>query len=75
MPDQELEHAPGSGEPGEPGERRSPAQADAAPEDELQDTDLREEIELVADLVVAASASEGPLSLPEIDRILGVQPG
>jgi hypothetical protein len=72
MPDQELEHTQ---DPGEPDEPLSPAQAAAGADDELQDTDLRDEIELVADLVVAASASDGPLSLAEIDRILGVRPG
>lgn len=39
---------------------------------ELTDGDLRDEIELVGDLVVAASASEGPLSDDEIDEVLGL---
>lgn len=41
---------------------------------DLQDAELQEEIELVADLVVAASASPRPLSVVEIDRILGLRP-
>ena len=60
MPEHELDHTVASGVPGETGA------------DDLQDDDLRQEIELVADLVVAASASDGPLSPAEIDRILGV---
>ena len=44
----------------------------AVDEDSLSDDDLRSEIELVADLVVAASTERRPLSQPEIDRILGV---
>ena len=39
---------------------------------ELTDGPLQDEIELVGDLVVAASASEGPLSEAEIDQVLGV---
>lgn len=38
----------------------------------LADRDLAEEIVLYGELVVAASESETVLSLPEIDRILGV---
>ena len=80
MPDQELEHSPDPGEPDEPLRAAGPAAQPAAesatePDGELEDADLRAEIELVADLVVAASASDGPLSLVEIDQILGVQPG
>jgi hypothetical protein len=68
--------------PEEPAELVAPA-APAAPgadhsaaidEDSLSDDDLSSEIELVADLVVAASSSDEPLSPPEIDRILGVDP-
>jgi hypothetical protein len=44
----------------------------AVDEDSLSDDDLRSEIELVAELVVAASNSDVPLSHPDIDRILGV---
>lgn len=65
MPDQELEHTE---DLGEPPDGSGPGEA------ELRDLDLREEIELVADLVVAATASDGRLSLAEIDRILGVRP-
>lgn len=39
---------------------------------ELTDDELQDEIELVGDLVVAASSSEGPLSDDEIDQVLGV---
>jgi hypothetical protein len=40
---------------------------------ELTDDALQGEIELVGDLVVAASASERPLTDEEIDRVLGVK--
>jgi len=40
---------------------------------ELTDDTLQGEIELVGDLVVAASASERPLTEEEIDRVLGVE--
>jgi hypothetical protein len=40
---------------------------------ELTDDALQGEIELVGDLVVAASASEHPLTDEEIDRVLGVK--
>ena len=49
----------------------------AAVEDQggnLTDGDLQSEIELVGDLVVAATSSDGPLPQDEIDRLLGVQP-
>jgi hypothetical protein len=39
---------------------------------ELTDDALQDEIELVGELVVAASASEGPLTDDEIDTVLGV---
>ncbi len=42
--------------------------------DNLTDDDLQSEIELVGDLVVAATSSEGPLPQDEIDRLLGVLP-
>jgi hypothetical protein len=42
--------------------------------DNLTDDDLQSEIELVGDLVVAATSSDGPLSQDEIDRLLGVHP-
>ncbi len=41
--------------------------------DELRDAALHEEIELVGDLVVAATSAEGRLSQAEIDRLLRVQ--
>ena len=43
--------------------------------DFLTDGDLQFEIELVGELVVAATSSDGPLSQDEIDRLLGVAPG
>jgi len=42
---------------------------------ELTDDALQDEIELVGDLVVAASASQGALTDEEIDRVLGVKRG
>ena len=42
-------------------------------QDSLTDGDLQSEIELVGDLVVAASSSDGPLPQGEIDRLLGVE--
>ena len=50
------------------------AAADAK-DDNLTDNDLQSEIELVGDLVVAASASDGPLPQDEVDLLLGVRPG
>jgi len=41
-------------------------------DDELQDAALQEEIELVGDLVVAATSSDGRLTQEQIDRLLGV---
>lgn len=38
----------------------------------LFDSSLQQEIELLGDLVVAASVSQGPMSEMEVDRILGV---
>ena len=40
----------------------------------LTDDDLQSEIELVGDLVVAATSSDGPMPQDEIDRLLGVSP-
>ncbi|XVX19740.1 hypothetical protein ACQP1U_15765 [Actinomycetota bacterium] len=40
--------------------------------DDLLDADLAHEIDLVGDLVLAASESEGPLSEQQIDQALGV---
>ena len=42
--------------------------------DFLTDGDLQFEIELVGELVVAATSSDGPLPQEEIDRLLGVVP-
>jgi hypothetical protein len=42
---------------------------------ELTDDALQGEIELVGDLVVAASASERPLTEEEIDKALGIDEG
>ena len=42
---------------------------------DLTDGALQDEIELVGDLVVAASASEGPLTEDEIDEVLGIARG
>ena len=44
-------------------------------QDSLTDGELQSEIELVGDLVVAASSSNGPMSQNVIDRLLGVQTG
>ena len=41
---------------------------------DLVDHALLEEVELTAELIVAASVSQAPLSRAEIDRILGVTP-
>ena len=38
----------------------------------LEDPLVLDEIELYGDLVIAASASDGPLSQAEIDRALGL---
>lgn len=40
----------------------------------LQDPQALDEIELYGELVIAASASEQPLSRDEIDRVLGLEP-
>ncbi|HET7474617.1 MAG TPA: hypothetical protein VFJ97_01165 [Dermatophilaceae bacterium] len=42
--------------------------------DNLTDDELQSEIELVGDLVVAATSSEGRLPQDEIDRLLGLAP-
>ena len=47
---------------------------DPQDEDELTDDDLESEIELVSELVVAASSSERPLHQDEVDQLLGVDP-
>ena len=38
----------------------------------LTDEALREEIELVGDLVVAATASPGPMAQDDVDSVLGL---
>ena len=40
----------------------------------LQDDELLDEVELTANLIVAANQSEAQLSVSEIDQILGVLP-
>jgi len=42
---------------------------------DLTDDALQDEIELVGDLVVAASANERPMTDEEIDRALGIDRG
>jgi hypothetical protein len=46
---------------------------DPAASGDLTDDALQGEIELVGELVVAASASERPLTDEEIDEVLGVE--
>ncbi len=41
----------------------------------LEDPLALDEIELYGELVIAASASDGPLSQDQIDRVLGVRAG
>ncbi len=41
-------------------------------DDSLRDTPLEDEITLVGELVVAATAHDGPLSQEEIDQALGL---
>jgi hypothetical protein len=43
-------------------------------DDDLTDDDLESEIELVSELVVAATSSDGPLDQDEVDHLLGVDP-
>lgn len=50
-----------------------PLASAGAPAAPLADTTLAEEIELYADVVVAASESDGPLPEGELDRVLGVE--
>jgi hypothetical protein len=47
-------------------------QSTAGGSDELRDTALHEEIELVGQLVVAATSTPDRLSQQEIDKVLGV---
>jgi hypothetical protein len=52
----------------------TPLDADPdAPSDELRDAALHEEIELVGQLVVAATSTPHRLSQQEIDKVLGVE--
>jgi hypothetical protein len=51
-----------------------PMTTDPGASGDLTDDALQGEIELVGDLVVAASASERPLTDEEIDKVLGVTP-
>ena len=44
------------------------------PDDNLTDADLQSEIEMVSELVLAATKSEGPLGQDEVDLLLGVDP-
>ena len=41
----------------------------------VQDTEVLNEIEMMTNLIIATSESEGPLSQGRIDEILGVAPG
>jgi hypothetical protein len=41
-------------------------------DDDLTDDDLESEIELVSELVVAATSSDRPLHQDEVDHLLGV---
>jgi len=63
-----MTHAPG---PESVDERDLPPVPPAGPA-ALADDALAEEIELYAEVVVAASESEGPLPEGELDRVLGV---
>jgi hypothetical protein len=66
--------APGAEEPPVDGPVERHDQSDAARPDELRDTALHEEIELVGQLVVAATSTPDRLSQEEIDKVLGVEP-
>jgi hypothetical protein len=67
--------APGAEEPPVDGPvERHDQPDDAARPDELRDTALHEEIELVGQLVVAATSTPDRLSQEEIDKVLGVEP-
>ncbi len=44
------------------------------PDLDLHDAVQLEEIELYGELVIAASSHDGPLSLAELDALLGVEP-
>ena len=49
------------------------AEPRVAATDELHDTALHEEIELVGQLVVAATSTPHRLSVQEIDKVLGLE--
>jgi hypothetical protein len=66
--------APGAEEPPIDGPVERHDQPDDARPDELRDTALHEEIELVGQLVVAATSTPDRLSQEEIDKVLGVEP-
>ena len=58
----------------EPVDERDPQPSPVAPVSAaLADDALAEEIELYAEVVVAASESEGPIPEGELDRVLGVE--
>jgi hypothetical protein len=40
----------------------------------MTDDDLESEIELVSELVVAATSSDGPLDQDQVDQLLGLRP-
>ena len=50
------------------------ARDDNLTDDYLTDIDLESEIELVGDLVVAATSSDGPMHQDEVDLLLGIPP-
>ena len=54
-------------------EAHETADAGSGAPDELRDAALHEEIELVGQLVVAATSTPHRLSQTEIDRVLGVE--
>jgi hypothetical protein len=54
------------------GETPDPPAAEHLPADELRDAALHEEIELVGQLVVAATSTPHRLTQTEIDKVLGV---
>lgn len=66
-----ADHAPGQGA----GSGAPTAQVPPAPAPPLADTALAEEIELYAEVVVAATESDGPMPEGELDRVLGVDGG
>ena len=65
--------APGAEEPQVDAPDDPILESDPATADELRDSALHEEIELVGQLVVAATSTPHRLSVQEIDRVLGVE--